>query len=159
MTSRELLREAQTVLTSSVPREPRRRLAVVSCMDARVDPWRILRAAPGDMHTLRNAGGIVTYDVVRSLVLGQHTFGVRNIVVLMHTDCGLLGLDDARTNQELTERLSHPADIRFGGFSDLSEELHAGVERLRQEPLLAEIANVAGQIYDVESGQVRSIIT
>lgn len=159
MTSKELLREARAVLTPAVPKEPRRRLAVIACMDARVDPWRIFRAAPGDIHTLRNAGGVATDDVIRSLVVAQHSLGVRNVVILMHTDCGMQGLDEDRVNRELGELISQPVKVRLAGFTDLSEELHAGVERLRQEPLLSEIIHVTGQIYDVDTGQVRSVIT
>lgn len=158
MTSQELLREARAVVTPSVPKVPRRKLAVVTCMDARVDPWRILRAGPGDIHTLRNAGAIVTDDVIRSLVIGQHALGVRKIIVLMHTDCGMLGFEETRVNQELGELIGRPVRMSFGGFSDLTDELHAGVRRLQEEPLLSEVIHVSGQIYDITSGQVRTII-
>jgi len=147
--SSDLVNQAK-VAYQEVPAAPRRHTAVVTCFDARVDPWRILEAGPGDVQVFRNAGGIVTEDVIRSLVISNHKFGVTGVNLIMHTDCGMIGLDQSAVEAELG-RL--PFDL--GGFDDLTTELRRGGERLRSEPLLHLSGGVATYIYDLRDGGLR----
>ena len=150
--SEELLREARSQ-APSVPKKPRRRTAVVACMDTRVDPWKIVGAEAGDVHTVRNAGAIVTDDVVRSLIASTQMLSVDRIQVMMHTDCGMLGL-----TQQLVEQQLGPVPYDFGGFVSLEDELRRGVERLRTEPLIDAPRGIAGYVYDIETGDFRLVV-
>jgi carbonic anhydrase len=119
-------------------------------MDTRLEPLRMLKASPGDLHIIRNAGGVVTADVVRSLVASTHSFGVTMVKLIMHTDCGMLGLDQGKLEADLG-----PIPFDMGGFTDLKEELRRGAERLQSEPLLNLSGGVVPYIYDVREATLR----
>ena len=137
---------------------PRRQLAVLTCMDARIVPHEVLGLDNGDVHVLRNAGGRVTDDALRSLMVSTRLLGVRQVAVMHHTDCGNSGTDD-----ELA------AKLRDAGVDDPPRPLHGSpdteggvredVARLRDSGLLAEGTAVAGYVYDVHSGRVTSVDT
>lgn len=150
--SEELLRQARSQ-PPTVPMKPRRRIAVVACMDTRVDPWRIVGAEAGDVHTIRNAGAIVTDDVVRSLIASTQMLDVDRIQVMMHTDCGMLGL-----TQQMVEEQLGPVPYDFGGFVSLEDELRRGVERLRSEPLIDAPKGITGHVYHIETGELRLLV-
>ena len=109
---------------------PRRKLAVLACMDARIDPYELLGLERGDAHIVRNAGGLVTEDALRSLSASQRLLGTEEVVVVMHRDCGLQGRAD------------------FGGFEDVETELRSGLERLRSSVELTARDRIRGLIYD-----------
>lgn len=150
--SRDLVRQARAGL-GSLPREPRLRLAIVSCMDARVDPWRIVGADPGDIHVIRNAGGVVTEDVVRSLVVSTTQLGVDRISVIMHTTCGMEGL-----TRDAVEAAVGPLRFDPGGFASLEDELRRGVDALRKERAIDAPGGITGHIYDVDTGKLRLVV-
>jgi carbonic anhydrase len=152
--SEDLVREAKAALASDVPRVPRRHLAVVTCMDARIDPFRTLNAEIGDIHVLRNAGGVVTDDVVRSLLISSRLLEVSRVQVIMHTDCGAMGLDRDAIERQVGRKL--PFDLH--SFSNLEEELSRGVERLRNDPLLDLPAGVTGYVFHVDSGHLSRVV-
>ncbi len=127
---------------------PSRRLAVLTCMDARIDVFAILGLHLGEAHVIRNAGGRVTEDVLRSLALSVHAFGVRLVVVMQHTNCGLVGV----TDQELRDHTG--ADVGFLPILDHDTDLREDIEILRSKPYLSEVRVFAGLVYDVESGEV-----
>lgn len=129
-------------------------LAVVTCMDARVDPLRILGAEPGDVHVIRNAGGIVTDDVIRSLVASTQLLGVTRVQVIMHTDCGMEGMGQQVVGTDLADQ---PIDLR--GFLTVEDELAHGVALLRSGDHLDVPGGVTGHIYDVETGRLRSVVS
>jgi carbonic anhydrase len=131
---------------------PGRRLAVLTCMDARIDVFAVLGLHLGEAHVIRNAGGRVTEDVLRSLALSSHVLGVDTVVIMQHTNCGLVGV----TNAEL-QRLTG-ADFGFLPIDNHEVALREDVERLVATPFLAPIRSVAGFIYDVESGDVEEIL-
>ena len=145
--SGDLVRAAKASLRA--PKIPRRRLAVLTCMDARIDPFRALDAQLGDIHVLRNAGGVVTDDVIRSLIVSCHVLQVARVQIVMHTDCGMIGVDQAAIERDLGPL---PFDLR--AFTSIPEELERGVERLRNERLLSLPGGVTGYIYDVDSGRL-----
>jgi carbonic anhydrase len=130
---------------------PSRKLAVVTCMDARLDPAKFLGLADGDAHVIRNAGGVVTEDTVRSLAISHHLLGTEQALIVAHTDCGLLTLKE----EELQERLG--TDIRFHAFRDLEQSVRDGVRRIRESPLLADHFGAHGLVYDVATGELRDV--
>ena len=150
--SAELLRQARDQ-SEPLPKKPRKRTAIVACMDTRIDPLRIVGAEVGDVHSLRNAGAIVTTDVVRSLIGSTRLLGVDRIQVIMHTDCGAHGL-----TQEVVEEQLGPIPYDLHGFVSLEDELQRGVERLRSEPLIEAPRGITGHVYDLTTGQVRLLV-
>ncbi len=121
--------------------EPRRKLAVLACMDARLNPYELLDLERGDAHIVRNAGGVVTDDALRSLSVSQRLLGTEEVVVVMHRDCGMEGAEEP------------------GGFADVEEELRRGLERLRSEDSLPRRDRVRGLIYDPADGSLEEIET
>lgn len=139
--------------------EPTRRLAVLACMDSRQLMKRVLGLAPGEAHLLRNAGGIVTDDVLRSLLISHHIKGTREFMVIGHTDCGLQGLDEATFRERLEKQSGRKAEepARFYSFASLEENVRRQMERVRAHPWLAMLISVRGFIYDVRTGLLREV--
>lgn len=130
---------------------PSRHLAVVTCMDARIDVFAALGLHLGEAHVIRNAGGRVTEDVLRSLALSSHVLGVDTVLVMQHTKCGLEGKTD-RELQELTG-----ADLGFLTIAKHAEALAEDVELIRNAPYLRSITEIAGVVFDVESGRIDDV--
>jgi carbonic anhydrase len=143
-------------MSTSVSAVPRRRVAVLTCMDARIDPLRALGLELGDAHVIRNAGGLVTEDALRSLCASQRLLGTEEIVVMMHQDCGLQGADDEAFAQELAHAGARPS-WRLGAFADLEDTLRAGLARLRDSPELPAREHIRGLVFDPRSGKVREV--
>ena len=137
--------------------QPRLKVAVVTCMDARIDPARVLGLEPGDAHVIRNAGGVVTDDVIRSLSISQHHLGTEEIVLLHHTDCGMLTFTDEEfaAAREFSRGMRPPWSART--FDDLDEDVRDGSRRIRDSPFIPRRDKVSGFIYEVESGRVRRV--
>ncbi len=132
---------------------PARRLAVVTCMDARIDALGVLRLQLGDAHVIRNAGGRVTDDVLRSLAISSATFGVDTVVLIQHTGCGLEGT----TDQELRERTGAP--IEFHAIADHASALRRDVEQVAATPYLSGIASVHGLLLDLRTGVLEEVVS
>jgi carbonic anhydrase len=132
--------------------KPSRQLAIVTCMDARIDVFAVLGLHLGEAHVLRNAGGRVTDDVLRSLALSSHVLGVTTVVVMQHTQCGLAGV----TDEEL--RAATGADLGFFPIDDHAAALRQDIELLTAQPYLAPITTIGGFVYDVESGHLDDLI-
>ncbi len=156
--SSDLIRAARRELSGAPEATPRMRLAVVTCMDARIDPLRILGATVGDMHVIRNAGGIVTDDVIRSLTVSAVEFGTSRVHIIMHTDCGMHGLDEAGFRRRAMERTGAAPPGPMMGFDDVTAELIRGVERLRSSPCLSCVDRVSGSIYDVHAATLEPVV-
>ena len=131
---------------------PSRHLAVVTCMDARIDVFAVLGLHLGEAHVIRNAGGRVTDDVLRSLALSSGVLGVDTVVVMQHTGCGLAGVSDAEL------RALTGADLGFFPIDDHSEALREDVELLARAPYLSRLSLIAGLVYDVQSGELDDVI-
>jgi len=131
---------------------PNRRLAIVTCMDARIDVFAVLGLNLGEALVLRNAGGRVTDDVLRSLALGTHVLGVDTVVVMQHTKCGIAGRSDAEL-QEITG-----ADLGFLPIMDHAAALREDLDRILGTPFLDPVRVVAGFVYDVESGEISDVV-
>lgn len=131
---------------------PSRNLAVVACMDSRMDIFAMLGLRVGDAHVIRNAGGIVTDDTIRSLTLSQRALGTREIVLVHHTDCGLHGVADDDFAAELEAATGVVPEWRAGGFADPHDDVAVSIERLRSTPFLLHRGLISGFVYDVETG-------
>ncbi len=131
---------------------PSRRLAVVTCMDARIDVFAALGLHLGEAHVVRNAGGRVTEDVLRSLALSTHVLGVETVVIMQHTKCGLAGV----TDEEL-RRLTG-ADLGFLAIGDHAQALRDDIQLLAATPYLSPLGLIAGFVYDVESGEIDDVV-
>ena len=135
-----------------LPASPGRRFALVTCMDARLDPAKFLGLEEGDAHVIRNAGGVVTDDALRSLAISHHLLGTQEALVIGHTGCGMLTFKD----EELQERLD--TDLEFHAFPDLEESIRSGVSRIRESSLLPDSFDASGFVYDIKSGELREIV-
>lgn len=138
--------------------EPSRHLAVVTCMDTRVDPLRILDASLGEIHVIRNAGGLITDDAMRSLLLSQRKLATRQVLVMMHTDCGVLGLDDTAELDEIEAETGHRPGLTLGGFTDTEDRLRVSVDTVQSSPFLPHTDQVSGAIYDVDQRSLRRVL-
>jgi carbonic anhydrase len=140
-----------------LPLPPGRKFAVVACMDARLDPAKALGLEEGDAHVIRNAGGRAA-DALRSLVISQRLLGTKEILVVHHTDCGMLTFDNPTLYGICREDLGTDAsDIDFLPFSDLEQSVREDVEVIRSSPLIARGTPVTGFIYDVKTGRIREV--
>ncbi|MET9291735.1 carbonic anhydrase [Streptomyces sp. NPDC003077] len=132
------------------------KVAVVACMDARLDLHDALGLQLGDCHTIRNAGGVVTDDIIRSLTISQRALGTRSVVLIHHTGCGLLNLtEDFR--QELAAEVGQRPNWAVEAFKDLDEDVRQSMERVRTSPFLLHTDDVRGFVFDVTTGLLREI--
>ncbi len=149
-------RYAESFEHSSLTAAPVRGLVIVTCMDARLDVLRALGLGMGDAHIIRNAGGLATDDVIRSLIVSQQLLGTQEIVVIGHTGCGLLGADEAALRDRMADETGEALDIELGSFDDLDDSIRASVDRLRAHPWLKRVP-VHGLVFDVATGRLRGL--
>jgi carbonic anhydrase len=126
-------------------------------MDARLNPYEILQLELGDAHIVRNAGGVVTEDTIRSLAISQRVLGTEEIVILQHTDCGLLGFDDEGFRRQLREECGEEPRWPAEAFRDSDEGVRRSIARIEQSPFIAEKRSVHGFVYDVDTGELREV--
>ena len=144
--------------TAHLPLKPKTRGAIVTCMDSRLHVAPALGLALGDAHILRNAGGRVTDDVIRSLVISEQQLGTSEIVVLHHTDCGAQTFTNAEFTEQLKRDLAVDAgDQDFLPFTDIEESVREDIALLKNSPLIPEDIIISGAIYDVDTGRVREV--
>ncbi|CAN5204420.1 MAG: carbonic anhydrase [Chloroflexia bacterium] len=137
---------------------PARRVAVLTCMDARIDPAKALGLEEGDAHVIRNAGGRASADAIRSLVISQQLLGTTEVVVIHHTDCGMLTFQNEDLRARLAEGLNADAsDIDFLPFSDVVESVHEDIAVIRNSPFISGDIPVSGFVYDVHSGRLQHV--
>ena len=163
MPERDTLLAANEVYADSfsqghLPMPPARRVAIVTCMDARLDPARFLGLEPGDAHVIRNAGGLVTEDAIRSLVISHWLLGMQEVAVIAHTDCGMLTF----SNDDLRARLRSEADanaseVDFRPFVDLGESVRESLRAVRESAFLPDSLELSGWIYDVRDGRLAEV--
>jgi carbonic anhydrase len=139
------------------PKSPARKLAVVACMDARLDVHRILGLEEGEAHVIRNAGGIVTEAEIRSLAVSQRVLGTEEIVLVRHTDCGMLGFDDDDFRRGIAEETGLEPEWPVEAFGDLDEGVRRSLARIVASPFLPRTDSVRGFVYDVETGRLREV--
>lgn len=132
-------------------------VAIVACMDARIDVYSVLGLQPGEAHVIRNAGGLVTDDAIRSLAISQRFLGTREIVLIHHTGCGMQGLDDEKLAAELEAETGHRPTWTAGGFADPAEDVRRSIEAIRADPFIAQKDAVRGFVFDVKSGALQEV--
>jgi carbonic anhydrase len=141
-----------------LPMPPARRFAVVTCMDARLDPARFLGLEEGDAHVIRNAGGLVSDDTLRSLVISHWLLGTQEAFVIAHTDCGMLTFTNDQLQRKLADEAGADAsEIDFLPFSDPDESVRASVRRIQETPFLPESFTATGFVYGVRDGRMREV--
>lgn len=150
-------RYASGFTKGDLPMPPGRKFTVVACMDARLDPARALGLEEGDAHVIRNAGGRAA-DAIRSLVISQRLLGTEEVIVVHHTDCGMVTFDNPKLYGICQEHLGVDAsDIDFLPFSDLEQSVREDVELIRSSPLIPNDVKVTGFIYDVKDGSISRV--
>lgn len=136
---------------------PVRKVAVVACMDTRLNPYSMLGLREGDAHMIRNAGGIVTDDVLRSLAISQSVLGTEEVILIQHTDCGLLGATEEGLAARVEAECGARPGWRFGAFADLEQSVREGVRALRASSFLPRRDRVRGFVFEVETGRLREV--
>ena len=151
-------RYASVFDNGSLPVRPRKGVTVLACMDGRVNPYTILGLEEGDAHVLRNAGGVVTDDAIRSLAISQHLLGTNEIILIHHTECGMLSFTDA----QFEEKLEHEAGARpswaVETFTDLDPDVRESIARIERSPFVPRKDSVRGFVYDVKDGTLREVV-
>lgn len=143
---------------AGLPTAPARHLAVVVCMDSRIDVFAALGLDLGEAHIIRNAGGIVTDDVIRSLVISQRFLNTTDIVVIQHTRCGMQTFTDDELADALDEETGQRPTWKIGSFKDLDQSVKSSVRTIRHSPFVPHRDQVWGFVYDVETGKLRRVI-
>ena len=142
-----------------LPRSPRLELVILTCMDSRIDPDRILGLQEGDAHVIRNAGGRASDDAIRSMVISYRLLGTREFLVIHHTDCGMHKITNERMHEELLNDLgADVSHVDFMPISDPDETVRADVEAIRSSPMVRADIEVHGFVYDVETGRLREVV-
>ncbi|MFI4991911.1 MAG: beta-class carbonic anhydrase [Solirubrobacterales bacterium] len=136
---------------------PRRRLAIVTCMDSRLDVFAALGLGNGEAHILRNAGGVITDDVIRSLAVSQRRLGTREVMLIHHTDCGLMKITDDGFRAELQEDAGVAPSFAIESFTDLDADVRQSLLRVRRSPFVPHRELVRGFVYDVDSHRLREV--
>ena len=142
--------------TGEPPGRPARAVAVVACMDARLPPLEALGLRLGDAHVIRNAGGVVTEDTIRSLTISQHVLGTRRIVLVHHTKCGLQGADETAFADQVEQATGARPSWSMRAFPDVDDDVRESVRLLRESPYLLS-KDIWGTVYDVATGRLRQV--
>jgi carbonic anhydrase len=160
-TTDELLRNAETYADrfdkGDLPLPPARKVAVLACMDARLNPYGILGLQEGDAHVIRNAGGVVTDDEIRSLAISQRLLGTEEIILIHHTDCGMLTFTDDDFRRSIQEEVGIKPEWAVETFADLDEDVRQSVARIKASPFIPRKDSVRGFVYEVETGRLREV--
>ncbi|HEY5888534.1 MAG TPA: carbonic anhydrase [Acidimicrobiales bacterium] len=136
---------------------PGKKVAVLACMDARLDPARVLGLEEGDAHVIRNAGGVVSEDAVRSLVISQRLLGTEEIVLIHHTDCGMLTFDDNSVKDRIQADTGLRPNFALEAFPDVDADVQQSIARIQASPFIPKKDQVRGFVYEVETGKLREI--
>jgi carbonic anhydrase len=157
----ELLRNNEAYAASfdagDLPLPPAKKLAVVACMDARLDVHRILGLEPGDAHVIRNAGGAVTDDAIRSLAISQRLLGTEEIVLIHHTGCGMLTFSDDEFKLAIEGDTGIRPQWAAEAFGDLDADVQQSIARIQASPFIPNKSSVRGFVYEVETGKLREV--
>ena len=140
-----------------LPLPPSKHVAVVACMDARLDVYRILGLADGEAHVIRNAGGVVTDDEIRSLAISQRLLGTEEIILIHHTDCGMLTFTDDEFRNSIEQETGIKPGWAAESFGDLEGDVRQSIARIKASPFLPRTDAVRGFVYEVETGRLREV--
>jgi carbonic anhydrase len=140
-----------------LPPTPAKKLAVVACMDARLIPTRVLGLTEGDAHVMRNAGGVVTDGEIRSLAISQRLLHTEEIILIHHTDCGMLTLTDDDFKRQLEDETGIKPEWAAEAFDDLDEDVRQSIARIKASPFIPRKDSIRGFVYEVETGRLREV--
>ena len=133
------------------------KVAVLACMDARLNPYGILGLKEGDAHVIRNAGGVVSDDAIRSLTISQNLLGTEEIILIHHTDCGMLTFTDEELAEKLDRETGERPEWRAHAFADLEEDVSEGIAVIKASPFIPRKESVRGFVFDVKTGELREV--
>ena len=150
-------RYAESFDKGDLPLPPSKKVAVVACMDARVMPSKLLGIEEGEAHVIRNAGGVVTDDEIRSLAISQRLLGTEEIILIHHTDCGMLTFTDEDFRRSIEEEVGIKPQWSAEAFDDLEEDVRQSIERIKASPFVPRKESVRGFVYDVQTGKLREV--
>ena len=160
-TTDELLANNEAYVASfdkgGLPMPPGKKLAVLACMDARLNVYGMLGLSEGDAHVIRNAGGVVTDDEIRSLAISQRLLGTEEIILIHHTDCGMLTFTDDDFKKSIQEETGIKPEWAAEAFGDLDTDVRQSIARIKASPFIPKKASVRGFVYEVESGRLREV--
>jgi carbonic anhydrase len=142
---------------ASLPMPPGKKVAVVACMDARLNVYGMLGLTEGDAHVIRNAGGVVTDDVIRSLLISQRLLGTREVVLIHHTDCGMLTFSDDDVKAAVQADIGLRPPFALEAFDDLDADVRQSIARIKASPFVPDKGSVRGFVFDVASGKLREV--
>jgi len=140
-----------------LPLPPAKHVAVLACMDARLNPYALLGLSEGDAHVIRNAGGVVTDDEIRSLSISQRLLGTEEIILIHHTDCGMLTFADDDFRRQIQEETGIKPAWAAESFDDLETDVRQSIARIKSSPFIPKKENVRGFIYDVKTGRLDEV--
>ena len=157
----ELLRNAEDYAArfdkGDLPLPPAKQVAVVACMDARLDPQAVLGLSEGDAHVIRNAGGVITDDEIRSLAISQRLLGTKEIILIHHTDCGMLTFHDDEFRRSIQDDTGIKPEWAAEAFPDLDEDVRQSIARIEASPFVPLKDSIRGFVYEVETGRLREV--
>jgi carbonic anhydrase len=160
-TTDELLQNAEAYAArfdkGDLPLPPGRKVAVLACMDARLNPYGVLGLQEGDAHVIRNAGGVVTDDEIRSLAISQRLLGTEEIILIHHTDCGMLTFTDDEFKRSVQDDVGIKPEWAAEAFPDLDEDVRQSIARIQASPFIPRKDSVRGFVYEVETGRLREV--
>lgn len=148
---------AKTFTKGDKPMPPAKKVAIVACMDARIETGGLLGLEEGDAHVIRNAGGVVTDDVIRSLAISQRLLGTREIVLIHHTDCGMLTFQDDAVKAEIEKDTGLRPPFALEAFGDLEDDVRQSIRRIKASPFVPHKDAIRGFVYEVESGRLQEV--
>jgi carbonic anhydrase len=143
--------------SGDLPLPPAKRVAIVACMDARLNPYGLLGLREGDAHVIRNAGGVITDDEIRSLAISQRLLGTEEIMLIHHTDCGMLTFSDDEFRRQVQEDTGIKPEWAAEAFGDLEEDVRQSIARIKASPFVPNKDNVRGFVYEVGTGALREV--
>jgi carbonic anhydrase len=150
-------RYAESFDQGGKPLPPAKKVAVVACMDARILPSYVLGLQVGDAHVIRNAGGVVSADTIRSLTISQRLLGTEEVILLHHTDCGMLTFSDDDFRRSIQDDTGIKPDWHSESMTDLEEDVRQSIARVKASPFIPNKGSVRGFVYDVETGELREV--
>jgi carbonic anhydrase len=157
----ELLRNAEQYAANfdrgDLPLPPAKRVAILACMDARLNPYALLGLSEGDAHVIRNAGGVVTDDEIRSLAISQRLLGTEEIILIHHTDCGMLTFGDDEFRRQIQDETGIKPEWAAEAFDDVEQDVRQSVARVKSSPFIPRKESVRGFVYDVKTGRLTEV--
>jgi len=150
-------RYAESFDKGDLPLPPSKGVAIVACMDACLNVYGMLGLEEGDAHVIRNAGGVITDDEIRSLAISQRLLGTHEVILIHHTDCGMLTFTDDELKAQIQEEAGIKPHFPMESFSDLEEDVHQSIARIQASPFIPHKDSVRGFVYEVETGQLREV--